>query len=229
VNYEAFRRTWVKAFRESGLHLDEDGTERIDLHTMNRRYRSIVEFSGHEDDGPPFRTGATLTWFWDALQTARTITAEGELLAGLLGPTTTIEADPPWLRVEVRLHAIVLAVEGIPLPSKSVWAKWVREAIGRLKHVEPLVPTPAIQESESGSLRLLSMQEAPHVTLSCGPEGTLAVQRIEVSGWQALDLPRETYDDEKRARERLDRQLREMFARVKSALHAWTEVMDHFG
>jgi hypothetical protein len=64
---------------------------------------------------------------------------------------------------------------------------------------------------------------------TCAPDGTLTVRSLAVSGWQDLDLPRETYNDESAARRRLDGQLRAMFARVKSALHAWTEVMDHFG
>jgi hypothetical protein len=90
------------------------------------------------------------------------------------------------------------------------------------------VPAPVIRELDSGSLRLLSLQGEPRVILTCAPDGALAVQRVEVSGWQSLDLPRETYDDETKACERLERQLRSMLARVKSALHAWAEVMDHF-
>jgi hypothetical protein len=228
-NYEAFKRAWMQAFRESGLKVDEDGNETLDLYGMRRIYRSIVEFTDGED-GQRFRTGATLTWSWDALQSARTTTAEAEMLFELLGPGKK-EAEPPRLRVDAELHAYVSAMEGIPMPAPSVWTKWARETVGRLERVEPLVPTPMIVELQSGALRILSGQNDPVVKLTCAPDGTLMVRRLAVSGWQDLDLPRETYadDDELAARRRLDGQLRALFARVKSALHGWTEATDHFG
>jgi hypothetical protein len=227
VTYEEFKRLWGQALRESGLRADDEGQEELDLHRMTRTHRHIVEWSG-DDAEEGFRIGAKLTWSWSALQTARTAIEEVEMLGELLGPHSEIQAEAPWLRVEVTLHAIAVSQDGMPMPAAPAWGKWASETLARLERVEPLVPPPVIRESKTGRLRLLSMQEPPVVTATCQPNGELRLERIAMTGWQGLDLPRETYDEDPKPRERLYRQLVAMFARVKAALHAWMEVLDHF-
>ena len=55
----------------------------------------------------------------------------------------------------------------------------------------------------------------------------LKLDVVELSAWQAIQLPRSFSDRDRRPDEHPARQLNEMFARIKAALHAWMEVTDH--
>jgi hypothetical protein len=170
-----------------------------------------------------------ISWRWDALQTTRTTTTEEDLLAELLGRNQAreVETDRPWLRVDLELHAGVEYGKALPIPEPSAWAKWAREAIGRLQNIERLVGQEVAHETSEGNHTVLAWQGDPEIKLTCSATGELRLEAITVSAFQGIDLPRCWDDSDRQHDEDPQEQLAKMFERVKAALYAWGEVMDH--
>ena len=105
--------------------------------------------------------------------------------------------------------------------------RWAHEARGRLERIEPLVPAETMREGRDGLPEILAWQGEPEARVQCGPDGELWLHGIELSSWQAIELPRKWDDSSRRPDAPPDAQLAAMFARVKLALNAWMEVMDH--
>lgn len=63
--------------------------------------------------------------------------------------------------------------------------------------------------------------------MTCNAIGELRLEAISVSAFQMIDLPRKWDDPERDPDDDPHEQLRAMFARVRAALHARGEVMDH--
>ncbi|WP_159397605.1 hypothetical protein [Sorangium cellulosum] len=78
-----------------------------------------------------------------------------------------------------------------------------------------------------GSVAILAWQDDPSVRLVCGPAGELRLHAIELSAWQAIDLPRRWDDPDRERDEPPYAQLAALLARVRSSLFAWMEVLDH--
>lgn len=228
MTYEEFTQTWIWALRESGLPIigPEPLNETIDLRHMDRTVESFVE---GRQDCPPFHVSAAFKFRWDALHTARTATTEEDLLGQLLDRDNVrrVRTEHPWLRVDVTLRASLMLGQAIPMPSPSIWTKWAREAIGRLERIEPVVPAEVAREGRGGRLEILAWQGEPEASVLVAPDGTLKLDGIELSSWQAIQLPRKWDDSSRKPDERPEKALVAMFARVKAALHAWMEVMDH--
>jgi hypothetical protein len=231
VRYEEFKSAWNEALRESRLLLFGGiggGEETLDLRSMDRHYEVYIEPLGGQRV-EPFHVTATLSWRWDAELTARTATTEEDLLRGLLGREgiERIETDRPWLRVDIVLRASTPYGKPLPLPANAIWARWVREAMGRLESIEPMIPEENVREADDGQLEILAWRGQPEVKTVCTAEGELKLESVELAAWQAIELPRQWDDPDREPDELPHRQLREMFQRVRSALHAWMEVMDH--
>lgn len=89
------------------------------------------------------------------------------------------------------------------------------------------MPAKRTREGRGGRLEYLAWQGEPIARVRCGLGGELSLEAVELSSWQAIQLPRK-WDDPSRAEdEPPGKQLHAMFGRVKAALHAWMEVMDH--
>jgi hypothetical protein len=85
MNYDSFRAAWQQALREAGLQpFLFPPTETVDLGRMSRTYQTDIHL-GSAQQAEPFYVTASLTWTWDALQSARTATTEEDLLMELLG------------------------------------------------------------------------------------------------------------------------------------------------
>jgi hypothetical protein len=86
VTYDEFKQTWGLALRDSGLPIlsAHEGKETLDLRSMDRGFESYVEPLG-EQEAEPFHVAAVLSWRWDALATARTVTTEEDMLTEVLG------------------------------------------------------------------------------------------------------------------------------------------------
>ena len=151
------------------------------------------------------------------------------MLSQLLGreESLEIETDRPWLRVDIKLSAAAPYDKPLPMPSKAAWARWVREAMGRMETIEPVIPEDNVREADDGRLEILAWRGEPVVKAICGADGELKLESVQLSAWQAIELPRQWDDSEREPDEHPHQQLREMFQRVRSALHAWMEVMDH--
>ncbi|MBL0194009.1 MAG: hypothetical protein IPQ09_07245 [Myxococcales bacterium] len=171
---------------------------------------------------------ASISFEWSALQAARAATCEEDLIAELLGDDGGVETERPSLRVDIKLHAGLPSGKRIPMPAATVWAKWSREALARLEKVEPLIAEDAVRETPEGRLAILAWQGDPEAKITCNPLGELRLESLTVRAFQSIDLPR-TWDDPAREPDEAPHaQLRAMFERVRAALYAWGEVMDHF-
>ncbi len=141
--------------------------------------------------------------------------------------TLFYEAEPS-APSDIKLHAGLPWGKGIPMPAATVWAKWSREALARLEKVEPLIAEDAVRETPEGRLAILAWQGDPEAKITCNPLGELRLESLTVRAFQSIDLPR-TWDDPAREPDEAPHaQLRAMFERVRAALYAWGEVMDHF-
>ena len=230
MNYDEFKQAWGRALRESRLPIlgATDGEETVDFRSMDRTFTTHVEPVGGQEM-EPFHVTATLSWRWNCLLTARTTTTEEDLLSELLGRQGAhgIDTERPWLRVDVKISASLSHGKAIPMPTSAVWAKWTREAYGRLERIEPLVPDEDVREGRQGGLEILAWQGAPTAKVTCGVDGNLKLERVDISAWQAIELPRQWDDSDREPDEHPARQLDEMFNRARAALHAWMQVVDH--
>jgi hypothetical protein len=229
VNYDEFKSVFMSALRESGLPMIGLTPEEVlGLRSADRTLTLGVEPIDREI-GRPFHIAATISFHWDALQTARTATCEENLIVELLGRegAQDIETERPWLRVDIKLRAGLEWGKGIPMPAPATWAKWSREALGRLETIEPLVSEDVLRETADGRHAILAWQGNPEVKATCNPLGELRLESITVSAFQGIDLPRNWDDSEREPDDDPYDQLKAMFERVRAALYAWGEVMDH--
>ena len=230
MNYDEFRAAFLESLRESGLPTlgPPPHEEVLDLRSAERTLKVHVEPVGR-DVGRPFYIAGTISWRWDALQTARTLTTEEDLLREVLGEedTDVIETERPWLRIDIKLRAGLEHGKSLPLPDAKVWARWSREALGRLEEVERLVSEETTRLTPEGRHAILAWQGDPEITITCNALGQLRLQAVEIRAFQGIDLPRKWGDSEREPDEAPYRQLAHLFKRVKAALYAWGEVMDH--
>jgi len=230
MNYDEFKSSFLASLKDSGLPLISAGLgeEILDLRSMDRTCTVHVEPVGRQIGGP-FRVTGSISWRWDALHTARTATREEDLLTELLGREEggEIDTERPRLRVDIRLRAGLDYGKSIPLPAAKAWAKWGREALGRLENVERLVTEETTRETPDGRLAVLGWQGDPEVKLTCNPEGELRLEAITVRAFQIIELPRQWDDPERAQDERPEEALMAMFQRIRQAMYAWGEVMDH--
>lgn len=225
MRYEEFRTAWEEALRESRLGRHGFPTETLDLTSMDRTYTVRVEPAGGQD-AEPFYVTAELSWRWSALQSARTATSEEDTLSQLYGLADVPDAEAPWMRVDIKLSATLPWGKPAPLPGARAWAAWVRETLGRLEGIEPLLPKERARENDEGMLEVLAWREEPELTVACAPNGDLMLAGVTLSAGQLLTLPRAWSSPEKRDAPP-HQQLSELTARLEAALRAWSEVMDH--
>jgi hypothetical protein len=231
VNYDEFKSTFFDALKESRLPVIGigPGEETLDLRSTRRTMKVYVEPIAAEI-ARPFHVSGTISWSWDCLLTARTASTEEDLLAELLGREGSmgIATECPSLRVDIKLHASLEYGKAIPMPPPTVWTKWSREAIGRLETVERLVTDETIGETADGRDAILAWQGNPEIKISCTPDGQLRLESISVRAFQIIELPRRWDDPDREPDDDPYDQLAQMLQRVKAALYAWSEVMDHF-
>jgi hypothetical protein len=84
-----------------------------------------------------------------------------------------------------------------------------------------------VEELENGGLGILAWQGEPTLKVTCDEDGGLRLASISLSAFQMIELPRIWDDPDREPDPNPASQLSAMFARVKAALHAWGEVMDH--
>lgn len=224
MRYEDFKAVWAELLRESQLRPFGFPSETLDLVMMDRRYESRVEPFGGQD-AEPFLVTAALSWRWDALQSARTATSEDDAVRDLLGTDSRARTDKPVMRVDISLHATLPWGKPITLPSPPLWAAWVREVLGRLEDIEPLLPEKKVRQGKKGRLEALAWRTEPQLEVVCGDDGALQLSAVSLAAGQMLTLPRQWNSD--RQDTQPDKQLGALFARLKLSLKAWSEAMDH--
>jgi hypothetical protein len=113
------------------------------------------------------------------------------------------------------------------MPTPDAWRKWIRETLGRLKRVEPIVSDDVAREMPLGVRTVLAWQGDPEIKVRCNASGEVRLEAISISAFQGIDLPRKWDDPDRPEDEAPDEQLARMFQRLKPALHAWGEALDH--
>jgi hypothetical protein len=227
VTYEAFHSAWTEALRRSRLS-DHQVRTTLDLHTLHRVSVVRVEpFGGQFAE--PFCVTAGLSFRWSPLLTARAATIEEDVLVELLGrpEVSDVATQLPWVRVDIVLRATLPWGQPLPMPAPERWARWARETTVRLGELDPVVVDEEEDDPESDWLPVGAWQGEPKATFRCGQDGRLSLEGIELEAWQAVTVPREWDDPAREPDEPPDDQLDRLFARVRSALHVWSEVLDH--
>lgn len=226
MRYEQFKVAWEESLRASRLRIRPGGEESLDVRSLARTYRVYVEPIGGTDV-PPFYVLGVLSWRWDALTTARAETTEEDMISMLSGRRgSRFATTRPWLRVDIQLSASLDYGKGIPLPSTSAWKKWNRETRTRFDTIEPLIPANSVREGKEG-LKVMAWSGAPGIKATCDPDGALKLESLQWSAWQAVELPRHFDDSSRKPDPSPDKQLRKLFERVRAALQAWKEALDH--
>ena len=172
MRYEEFKAAWDEALREVRLPGCDRGEETLDSRSMERRYQVYIEPLGGQQV-KPFYVTAKLSWrlelgadrakpehrggFAQRAAGARALPGHGHGLASA-ACGFTLRATTPY---------------GKPLPmlAKSVWAGWVREAMGRLERIEPVIPEENVREADDGMLEILAWRGDPDIEAVCGADG----------------------------------------------------------
>jgi hypothetical protein len=226
VTYDEFKAAFLQALRASGLSTIGRAAERLDLCSTDRTLTVYVEPAGRGLERP-FHVSGVVSWRWDALQAARTVTTEEDLLTELLGrdDARDVETARPWLRIDVQLRAGLEVGQSIPMPSPAQWAMWRREAMGRWN--AQLVTADVSHETAGGRSRAIpAWQGDPEVHATCDRRGELRLESLSLSAFQGIDLPR-AWDDTGHQRDGDPGEpLTKMFERLKVAFAAWAEAVD---
>jgi hypothetical protein len=90
-----------------------------------------------------------------------------------------------------------------------------------------LVTEDVARVTPNGRPAVLAWQGDPEIQVTCSASGELRLESITVRAFQGIDLPRRWDDPEREPDDGPHEQLAAMFRRVKAAIYAWGEVMDH--
>jgi hypothetical protein len=230
MDYKAFCAVWNEVLAASGLRRMGRPRESLDLGRMEHCYEAFVEPFAGQDAAPWFVT-ARLAWTWDALQCARTATTEEDLLAELFDrnvalPTTT----RPWLRVDITLNATLPHDANVPMLAAAKWSSWCREVATRIESIEPILPSPDGPEDwEALGFVSPGWLDTPVIEVACDPIRGLLVDKVSLTSWQPILLPRIWDDPERPADDPPGAQIEQLCTRLRSAAHAWLECLDHLG
>lgn len=219
MNYDDFRMAWQEALAGARLQIWGFTDETIVLRNMARAYRTYVWLGGHPPPVDAFNITAELSWKWDALLSARSETVEEEMLMQVLGEDRRDEpTEPPWLRVNIVLHATRPWGEELPMPTTPVWKHWVVAVEPRL---DPLLWRGV--EDLDGRLAVLAWRGEPEARFICQSDGLLALAAVQVSAWEGVTLPRQWDNPDRGYDEEPDEQLADLLGRVAQALQVSEE------
>lgn len=227
VNYDEFRSAWIAALNRSQLPSLTKPEETLDLRHLAREYVCHVEPLGGQD-AAPFHVTAKLSWTWDALHTARSATIEEDVITEMIGRENDVTTKNLWLRVDVEFRATSPYNKPFPMPSTKAWRAWVTESMTRVGVTEPLVPEETTRVNEAGMTECLAWVGDPEVMAKCDPEGRLLLQEVKLNAWAGIILPRQL-DCPDEEDDLPDEQLDGFFGRVRAALYAWMQSLDHLG
>jgi hypothetical protein len=223
MNYEQFRAAWYEALTEAGLwsYLFPP-TETLDLGRMSRTYQVYLHF-GRSQEVEPFHVSASLSWTWDALQAARTVTTEEDTLMLFLGDENRRQdTERPWFRVEITLSATLPWGSPLPLPQPDSWSDWLADVTERL---DPLLFTD--WEIRDEKRAIFATRSEPEAEVQPAADGRLYLTGVRLSAWEGIDLPRQWDDPAREQDEGTYDELADFFKRVWQAMHEWNQSLVH--
>jgi hypothetical protein len=89
------------------------------------------------------------------------------------------------------------------------------------------VPEQTSREARDGRIEFLAWESEPVARVLCGPDGSLKLECVEVAAFQLVELPRHWDETDRKPDPHPGPQLHEFFARVRAALQAWMQAVDH--
>jgi hypothetical protein len=228
MTYEEFRAAFLRSMKESGPPNMGFQEEKLDLVSLDRTFGVFMEPVGGQRS-KPFHATAAISWRWSALQTHRGILPEEDTLRELLGDVGE-DIEPGGsriLRVDIKLSASTMVGHPVPMPSTAKWAEWTRETLGRLESGEALLPEDDVEETDDGRLAILAWKGDPRIEADCSPAGGVRLHAVKLDAFQLINLPTNLDDPDRHPGPHPAEQLDAMFARVKAALYAWMDALDH--
>jgi hypothetical protein len=156
-------------------------------------------------------------------------TQDDDVLIEMLGRdgAEDLETEKPLVRVDIKLLAGAPWDKPLPMPSQKAWAAWVREVMGRLERIEPLIPDEDVRVNRIGMLEVLAWQDKPKARIVCGPGGELMLESVEFRAMQLIELPRRRDGSDREPDDGPEFQLEDLFRRLKASLSAWMQAVDH--
>ena len=214
MNYQEFRDLWHDALRATHLQISYPigPTERINLRALSRSYE-LVLYGGLQTKSEPFHLAATIEWEWDSVLSARYATTEEDMLMQIFGDFGIHDDDtvPPQLRMDVCLSASMLYGTVYPMPASTRWQRWVRQASDEL---QSFLPTG--YDEEGG---ICAYSDPIQASVKLLEDGRFNLESVTFKAWQAIKLPRQWDDPEKRDPSPED-ELQDFANRIARAMNA---------
>jgi len=193
MNYQEFRDLWHHTLQAARLQISQSvgPTEQINLRDMSRSYE-LVLYGGLHQKCEPFHLVITIKWDWDATLSARYATTEDDMLMQIFGDFGIHDNDTvlPQLRMDVSLSANLPYETVYPMPPLTEWQSWVRQASDDLQSILPT------GYEEDGAICAYS--DPIEANIKILEDGNLSLERVTFKAWQAIKLPRQWDDPEKR-------------------------------
>ena len=222
MDYQEFADLWLEVLRQAcfpGIHLLHP-IETIDIRSMDRTYRCYLRWP-ETPETRMFHVTAEVSWVWDSVLSARFATTEEDMLMQIFGDFGTHEdTNPPWLRIDMSLHASISLGKNYPIPLLANWQRWVEKVSLEL---ESLLPEDNEIEGESQAIN--AWHGIPEAVISFGPQGDTFLQEVSLRSWQGITLPRQ-WDDPDKTDPYPDEQLYKFATRLQQALEIWQERLE---
>jgi len=217
MDYQEFINLWLEALGQAqfpGLHLLRS-SEIIDIHSMDRTYGCYLWWP-ERPETKAFNVTTEISWVWDSLLSARFATTEEDMLMQIYGDFGIQEdTEPPWLRIDVALHASISLDKRFPLPLLENWQRWVKKVSLEL---EPFLP--GGNDSEDGDQDTLGWHGIPEAVITFDTQGHTFLQAVILRSWQGFKLPRQ-WDDPEKADSDPGERLYQFATNIKQALGIW--------
>jgi len=221
MNYQEFRDLLHDALRTAHLQIPYPigPTERINLRDMSRSYELVV-YGGLQPKCEPFHLTAGITWDWDATLSARYATTEEDMLMLIFGDFGIHDEDtvPPRLRMDVCVSAGVPYGTVYPMPVFVQWQRWVRQVSDELQLI-----LPTGYDEDDG---ICAYSDPIQASVKLLEDGRLNLESMTFKAWQAIKLPRQWDDPEKRDPSPVD-ELQDFASRIASAMSAMENGLAH--
>ena len=217
MDYQEFISLWLEALRQArfpSLHLLRP-SETIDIRSMDRTYKNYLWWP-ETPETKAFHVTAEISWVWDSLLSARFATNEEDMLMQIHGDFGIHEdTEPPWLRIDIALHASISLDRRFSLPLLENWQRWVKKVSLEL---EPSLP--GGNDSEDGDEDMLGWHGIPEEVITFDAQGHTFLQAVSLRSWQGINLPRQ-WDDPEKADPDPGEQLYQFATNIKQALGIW--------
>jgi hypothetical protein len=222
MDYQEFADLLLEALRQArfpGIHL-LCPIETIDTRSMDRTYRSYLRWP-ETPETRMFNVTAEVSWVWDTVLSARFATTEEDMLMQIFGDFGIHEdTEPPWLRIDMSLHASISLDKSYPMPLLANWQHWVEKVSLELESF-----LPGDNENEGKNQAINAWHGIPEAVITFSPQGDTFLQKVSLRSCQGITLPRQ-WDDPDKADPYPDEQLYQFATRLQQVLEIWQERLE---